>query len=138
MTILNGYCSLTDAKNRVWPSGAEADAFEDILIEEIVMVASRQIDTDTDRRFYTTTVDETRYYKPLWFDCVIPDDIVSVTSLATDPAMDGSFSTVWATTDYDLLPYNAALDGNPYNHIITRPNGRYTFPAGFKSVKVVG
>jgi hypothetical protein len=138
MTITNGYATLAEAKARLWPTGAPVDTSEDTMLEAIIESASRKIDGDTWRRFYTTAADETRYYKPLNFDCILPDDIISITSMAIDTVLDGTFSTVLATTDYELLPYNAALTGEPYNHITLKPMGQYSFPTGYKSVKIVG
>jgi hypothetical protein len=138
MTITNGYVTLAEAKGRLWPTGAPADTSEDTQIEAIIEAASRQIDADCWRRFYTTAADETRYYKPISFDCILPDDIVSITSIAIDQDGNGTFEVTLAATDYELLPYNAVVDGIPYNHIITSPMGNYSFPRGYKSVKIVG
>jgi hypothetical protein len=36
------------------------------------------------------------------------------------------------------MPENAALDGFPYNRIITKPQGAYYFPLRYASVQIVG
>jgi hypothetical protein len=146
MTITNGYCTLDEAKLRLWPSGvsSSADTSDDVEIEGMVETASRQIDDDTGRHFYTTSADETRYYRPLNSTLVLPDDIVSIASggLQTDGDYSGTFATTWATTwattDYQLLPDNATALGLPYNKLARAPLGSYVFPAGYKSVKITG
>ncbi len=139
MTITFGYVTLAEAKARLWPSTAEADTTEDTLIEDLITFASRKIDDDTEHRFYTTAADETRYYTPLWYDCIY-EDIVSITTLQTDEDGDGVFENTWTIDDdYVLLPHNAALDGDCYNKIQIASNGAYRFPANrHSSVKIVG
>jgi len=139
LTITNGYCTLAEVKLRVWPTDAAANSTEDTLLEDMVMAASRTIDNDTSRRFFTTSSDETRTYQATSFDSLCFIDILSVTSLKTDDDGDGVYETTWATTDFFLAPFTAALDGKPYTVIHTTPNGSYTFPVGaYAGVQVVG
>lgn len=138
MTITNGYATLAEAKARLWPAGAAVDTAEDAAIEAIIEAASRKIDGDTWRHFYTTAADETRYYKPINSGCVFPDDIISVTSITVDTVLDGTFATTLAATDYELMPYNAVVRGEPYNHIGLKPLAQNSFPTGYKSVKIIG
>jgi hypothetical protein len=138
MTITNGYCTLAELKSRLWPAGTAPDTIEDTVLEAVITGTSRAIDGYVGRRFFTTTADETRYFKPINFDCVFPDDLISITTLKTDEDADRVFETTWAATDYELLPYNAVLDGMPYNHIAVLPMGNYSFPCGYRSVQIVG
>ena len=139
MTITNGYVTLAEAKGRLWPTGAPADTSEDTMLEDIVMDASRKIDADTGRRFFTTAADEVRTYAARWFDCLSTDDIVSITTLKTDEDGDGVYERTWATTDYTLIPLNAALDGKPYSEIHTSREGDYSFPVGnYPGVEITG
>ncbi len=116
------------------------DPTDDAIIESVVEAVSRWIDNDTGRRFYTTAADETRYYTHDGgdrFQC--PDDIVSITTLGTDDDGDRTYENTWTvTTDYDLEPYNASLDGMPYTSIRVTPTGRYGFPTVRHGVKIVG
>jgi hypothetical protein len=66
------------------------------------------------------------------------DDLVSVTTLKTDEDGDGVFERTWATTDYFLYPYNAALYGAPYTQIKRTVNGAYYFPRFGRYVQIVG
>ena len=137
--ITNGYVTLNEAKARLWPTGAATDAGEDAMIENIIEAASRQVDTDTGRYFYTNAADETRTYQAQWFDCVWTDDIISITTLKTDDDADGTFETTWAVTDYALTPLNAALNGKPYQKVQVKLNGDHTFPVGeYAGVQIVG
>lgn len=137
MTISNGYCTLAELKGRLGIS--LADTGDDGALESVVNAVSRWIDRHCGRRFYSTAVDETRYYTAIDSDWLpLPDDLLSVTSLSTDSDGDRTYETTWASTDYDLEPANASLDGLPYEAIRVAPLGRYTFPTGQKGVKIVG
>lgn len=87
-------------------------------------------------RFYT--VEETRYYTAYQASNVLISDAVSVSSVATDDDGDRTYSQVWATKDYDLLPYNAANRGEPYRELEVAVNGDYGFPLSRRGVKVTG
>lgn len=114
------------------------DAVDDAIVTAVIEAASRQIDDYTNRRFYTTSSDETRYFTAEAADIVFVGDFTSITSLATD---DGTraYATSWAATDYDPEPFNAALDGRPYTQLLASPQGLNSFPAGVaKGVRIVG
>lgn len=137
MAITNGYCTLAELRQRL--SFPSTDTADDGVLEAIVMAVSRWIDRYTGRRFYTTAVDETRYQTAEFATVLFSaDDIISLTTLATDGDGDRVYETTWAVTDYDLEPYNAALDGQPYTRIETAPAGRYGFPTVRRGVKLVG
>jgi hypothetical protein len=137
MTIVNGYCTLVEVKASVTID--TSDVVDDVALEKCIEGASRNIDRYCRRRFFVNSVDETRYYTPTNPNLVLIDDLVSITTLKTDDAGTRAYSTTWATTDYDLFPVNAALDGWPYQSIQTTPNGSYRFyPRYPKSVQVVG
>ena len=133
MAITNGYTTLDDLKAHLGLPGE--DVADDSRLEALIEDVSRWFDKETGRRFYTTDVDETHYYTASWsHTLLLPDDLLSVTTLATD---DGSrtYSTVWAATDYDLEPVNEL----PYWEIRRAPNGSYSFPVGVaRGVKIVG
>jgi len=48
--------------------------------------------------------------------------------VATDPSGRGVFDTVWASTDFQLLPYNAAAGPEPEPWTALRAVGTKTFP----------
>lgn len=133
MTISNGYCSLAEIRARL----ALASTAGDTMLEQIVTSVSRWIDDYTARRFYSAT--ETRYYEAYSSNEIWVDDILAVGSLKTDDNADRTYETTWATTDYDLLPDNASLEGTPYSQIVITPNGSYGFPVGIhKGIQLAG
>ena len=136
MPIVNGYTTLAAIKavKRIGSSDANDDEF----IEDLINAASRYIDNASGRRFHTTTADETRYFSSETGGVVYPGDLLSITTLKTDEDGDRTYEVTWATTDYDLLPDNAALNGRPYVSIELAPNGRYSFPTQRRSVQIVG
>lgn len=118
-----------------------SDVVDDATLESVVTAISRAIDNATGRRFYRNAADETRYYTlgdgdGGTFFC--PDDIGTITTLKTDSDGDRTYEDTWTATDYDLMPYNAALDGWPYLWIEVTPEGDYSFPAMAKGIEIDG
>lgn len=137
MAITNGYCTRNEAKEAL--SIASADTADDVLIDTLVTVASRLIDGYCERFFFAAN--QTRYYTPQDDYFCPTDDLVSVTTLATDDQDDNTYSTTWSATDYRLGPINAALESSPrpYNVIESPVYGTKVFPATIRnSVKVIG
>jgi len=132
MAITNGYTTLTDFKKRIEID----DSLDDGKLETVITAASRFIDNLASRRFYAAT--DTRYYTAELADFLQIDDLLSVTTLKTDNDGDRTYENTWATTDYDLRPFNATLDGWPYRWIETTPNGDYRFPTIAKGVELKG
>lgn len=134
MAINNGYCTLAQVK----ASLNITDNADDDLLELAVETASREIDGACERQFFSTSA--TRIYTPRDSYITDIDDLVSVTSIKTSSAADGTFDTLWLSTDYQLEPLNGIVGGiaTPYNSI--RAVGDYTFPisGGEATVQVVG
>lgn len=126
MSITNGYCTLAELNARL-SSFEEGDEPErDDHLETIIEATSRAIDMEVGHRFYA--VSETRYYTPKDAHKVYVDDLLTVTNLYTDPDGDLDYDYTWTTSDYLLMPANAATDGYPYHYIQRHPNGNYWFP----------
>ena len=115
---------------------ADADQYDDNMLERNVNAISRAIDIITWRRFYAAS--ETRYYTAERSDALIVDDLLSVTTLKTDSDGDRTYEDTWAVTDYDLMPHNATLDGVPYRSLEITPDGDYSFPTIAKGVELAG
>jgi hypothetical protein len=135
MAVNDPYCELDELKERLNRTDP-TDTADDAQLMAMILAASRQIDAQTGDFFYaitagtfTLSADDTGF--------ISTPPLRAVTSLATD---DGTraYLTAWASTDYDLEPENASVWGKPYTGIRTTPNGRYTFPTGAKSVRIVG
>ena len=136
MAITNGYTTLEEYKDRFDVS----DHDDDSDIESVITAVSRSIDSICGQRFFTTAADETRYFSAEWGDWLrLPNRIVSINTLKTDNDNDRVYENSWLTTDYDKMPFNAALDGEPYRWIEVTPNGSYRFPKGVaKGVEIEG
>lgn len=122
MAITNGYCTLAQIKN----SAGITDSVDDDLLELAVEAASREIDGACERQFFQTSA--TRVYTPRDSYVTDIDDLVTVTTIKTSSAADGTFDTTWETTDYQLEPLNGLAGGivSPANSI--RAVGDYNFP----------
>lgn len=124
MAITNGYATLAEVKAAL----RITDTIDDSLLEMAIESASRLLDSYTARSFYTSGTATARYFAAdNDFVCQI-DDATSITEVASDASADGSYDTIWATTDYELLPLNGRVDGLavPYNGL--RAIQDYTFP----------
>lgn len=136
MTILNGYCTLPELKTRfgILPT----DTADDTTLEAIVEAVSREIDSETKTRFWTTAADEVRYYQSIDGETLYTDDIISVTEIAVDTSGNRTYASILAASDYDLLPDNAALDGKPYTWLAATPNGRRGFSTFRRGNRITG
>lgn len=107
MAITNGYATLLDLKLRV---GIDAgDDRETPMLERAIESVSRDIDHHTFQHFFKVT--EARYFAAdtdTWLRFGDFNTLAAVTEVATDNGT-GSFSTVWAPADYQLL----CKDGTP-------------------------
>lgn len=130
------YATVADLKVRL--AIETTDTSHDTDIGDALDAVSRQIDDHCHRFFYQATA-TTMYYTAADSRELTVDDLVSVTTLATDDNESRLWGTTWATTDYDLEPYNAALTGRPYTVIRVPPAGTKEFtPGSLKAVKIVG
>lgn len=130
MAITNGYATLAQVRNELG-SYAVTDTVDDALIELSVEAASRQIDGYCDRKFWQDAALTTREFYADSPICCDTDDISTTTGLIvkTDEDGDGTFeTTLTISTDFILLPPNAADDTpvRPYTEI--RLVGNYYFP----------
>lgn len=136
MAISNGYATLNELKLAI--RIPESDTVDDELLEMAIESASRAIDSYTARNFYSSGT-TTRYYAPNNSRVIETDDIISITSIATQDA-DDAYTVTWATTDYQLEPLNGVVDGKPTPYTKVRAVGNYLFDteAGEATVKIVG
>ena len=142
MTITNGYATLAEYKNWIASRGQAGvvgtDATDDTVIESIVEMASRYIDRMTNRKFYLSSADETRYYKSLSNSHVSIDGFGALTSVSVDYDGTKNYTALVAITDYETLPVNAALDGLPFTGLEIGYYSSNYFPAFGRGIKVIG
>lgn len=122
------YCPIEALKSRI--GLATTHTTTNFELHAACFSASRWVEQYCDRHFYRTT-SQVRTFEPWDWRCLtLPafNDLVSVTSLKADTSGDGSYATTWATTDYQLLPYNpaAAPEQRPYDEL--RAIASNTFP----------
>jgi hypothetical protein len=129
---MNAYADVTTLKSASFMNKSDTD--EDAQLRKMLEMASRQIDKYCRRHFYT--YEETRYYPGAGDTLMIPDDILSISSLKTDDDGDGTFENTFTTTDYTLFP----LNGFPKLWVELSDNPDFShFAAGIrKGVEVVG
>lgn len=130
------------------------DTQDDALIARVITSASRSVDLYTKRQYGATATAEARYYSP-WFDedlnrwVAYIDDIMTVAALAVaiDDDDDNTFSASLTSSEYVLLPRNAAQKSRPWTRIsilnsahsqpLRRPESlRITATYGWTSVPV--
>lgn len=135
MTMTNPYASLAEVKAAL----RITDSIDDSLLEMAIEAGSRALDAYTARSFYNAGT-ASRYFVATNDYLTTIDDAVSISEVATDFSADGTYDTVWAANDYEILPLNGRVDGLvvPYNGL--RAIGDYTFPLynGEGLVKVTG
>ena len=103
--------------------------YANLDMETAVVAASRAIDNLCNRMPFgflsVGTADEpvTRYYIPEHARKLNVDDLQSVVALATDDNADGTYSTVWLPTDYQLRRAGRLnADDWPYDEITVDRN----------------
>lgn len=135
---MSDYLTVSDFKARAYPEGI-IDSVNDVVIGNVIEGVSRLIDTECQRQFFTTA-NTTMYFTRVDPFCVLIADFTAITTVATDDAGDRTYSATWASSDYDLEPYNAPLlaQPEPYTKIVVSPNGGRRFPDYTRGVKVVG
>ena len=131
MPITNGYATLQQIKSAV----RITDAIDDALLEMAVESASRMIDAECDRSFFSSGT-ATRDFVPSDPYTVDTDDLTSIVSVKLDDAGDGLFPITLAVTDYQTEPLNQRVSGNPYPIYRLRMIGDYLLPIWGKQATV--
>lgn len=122
MAITNGYCSL----NQIKAALRITDAVDDALLEMAVESASRMIDSECDRNFFSTSA--TRDFVPSDSYTVDTDDLTAITSVKIDDQGDLTFLTTLAVSDYQAEPVNQRVSGNAFPIYRLRMIGDYLLP----------
>lgn len=138
MRTTNCYATLAEFKAKFFPAGV-TDTADDTSILNVLESISRSIDRLWEGRHYYPRA-ATRYFTADSAKLMLADDLLSVTTFKTDSDGDRTYETTWASTDYDLEPYNALAlaPPRPYTRIVPSPNGTQRFPSTRKGIEVVG
>lgn len=114
MTITNGYLTQAEALAYVGQNLVQDTS----LLDDVVTSSSRLIDRYCGRTFFQVTEARTFATDDIYSLRMGPfDDLVSITTLKTDPTGAGTYSTTIGATAYQLLPYNAPTAEEPYTLI---------------------
>ena len=113
------------------------DSLDDETVEDALEAASRSIDNYCNTQFWQTAAGATRVFDTCDSWSLRIGDAVAVTQVATDTNSDGTFETIWAATDFQLLPLNPAMapEQEPYTEI--RAIGAFTFPAATRRLGLI-
>lgn len=124
MSITNGYCTLNEMKAALRiPTG---DNIDDSLLEMAVESASRMIDSECDRNFFS--VSATRDFVPSDALTVDTDDLTEITSVKLDDSGDLTFGITLETSDFQTEPVNQRVSGNAFPIYRLRMIGDYLLP----------
>jgi hypothetical protein len=133
MAITNGYATLTQIKSALRiPS---ADTIDDAMLEMAIESASRMIDAECDRNFYSSGT-ATRDYLPNDEYTVDTDDLTQIVSVRIDSDGDQTFTITLAESDYQAEPLNQRVSGNAYPIYRLRMIGDYLLPIWGKQATV--
>ncbi len=140
----NWYCALADLRERLaLPASARTDL--DDQIGRIISEVSRQFDLECGRVFFVSH--DTRQftysaYPGTLRESLLPDDLLAIdeNGMRTDPSGTRTYPTIWATTDYDLLPTEAPFQSPPapYWRIGLRPFVSLYFPSYPLGIQTAG
>jgi hypothetical protein len=127
------YCTIANVKaaDRLNITSTASDT----ILTDLAEAVSRWIDGQCGRHFYSEAT--SRYFTAQDHATLYCDDISTSSSLTvyTDVNGDGTFETTWATTDYNLAPYNPA-SGWPYQSIERAYLGVNYWPTHRRGVKI--
>lgn len=129
------YCTPAALKSRL----GITDSADDYEVHAACFSASRSIEQYCERTFWRSPTGTARTFEPKSMYCVkLPEfnDLVSVSTLATDTSGDGVYDVTWSASDYQLLPYNpsAAPEQRPYTEI--RAVGGQVFPTDYSYTRM--
>jgi len=111
MALGDSYATLADFKQYYDEKALATQGTKyDALITQILGAASRMVDRYCDRQFNLAATESVRYFKSDYTDIwnLKLDDFVQSSGfqITTDNSGTGTFTTVWVSSDYELLPLN--------------------------------
>lgn len=145
MAIGDNYATDAELKSRLGIS----DANDDVAIAAAMSTSSRNVEKYCRRQFNDSEAVSARRYYPLSREIVLVDDFHTTTGLVveTDVDDDGTYETLWASSDYECFPLGGVRDGVtgwPYWKLravdaycfydTRRPNVRVTARWGWEAV----
>lgn len=133
MAITNGYATLAQMKSSIRiPS---ADTIDDAMLEMAVESASRMIDAECDRNFFSSGT-ATRDFVPSDAHVVDTDDLTEIVSVKLDDQGDLTFLITLQTSDFQAEPVNQRVSGNAFPIYRLRMIGDFLLPIYGKQATV--
>jgi hypothetical protein len=126
--LQRNYCTVEELKSRL--GMAATDTADDFEIRLAVDTASREIDDWCQDQFWRSTATRTFTADCAYLLDLGPYPLISVTTLKTDQAGDGTFETTWSASDYQLLPLNVTTLAEPKPYRQIKSVASNTFPYG--------
>jgi hypothetical protein len=111
------------------------DALDDTLLEMAVESASRMIDAECDRNFFSAGT-ATRDFTPNDEYTVDVDDLTSIVSVKLDDAGELTYLITLETNDFQTEPLNQRVSGNFFPISRLRMVGEYLLPIYKKQATV--
>lgn len=131
--MLADYITLPQFKAYTFASGtvAQANPQQDAIMSVAITGASRAIERYCSRVFNTST--GSRVFEATCTSWIEVDDIsvAAGVTVSHDTANDGTYETVWASTDYELRPLNGRLNGMPWPYTEIHAVGNQSFPVTY-------
>lgn len=119
------YCTPNELKSR--KGIQQSDQLDDLEIMAACMAATAGIELDCDRVF--TRAAGVRTFAATDTETLDRIDLVSVTTLKTDPAGDATFGVTWSASDYQLMDHDALWKpGGPWAYTSIDAIGSPAFP----------
>jgi hypothetical protein len=131
------YVELEEIKSSIELSG---QSFADGDLQDALLAASRDVDGICHRRFYPDAdAAQVRYYSPRHSGWQEIDDLITLTSVASDYDGDGTFEQTWVeNTDFTLEPLNSVANARPFERLCRHPRSSFCFSPYPRSLKVTG
>lgn len=141
MALYPDYVTTAELKSHL---GGVTGSSQDTALGIAITAASRAIDHYTNRQFGLNGSAVARVYT---YKCeciegrpaISLDDIQTTTGLAVafDLDDDGDWEqSLTLSTDFDLWPWNAAVDGKPWTHLVLRSTSVAGFPYSARGIQV--
>lgn len=128
---MTAYATVEDLSARLSADGTAVSSLHDGELQDALDAAHVLVDGHCGRTFARSDTATARKFEPEDSGCLDVDDFWTTSGLviATDTGDSGSYTTTWASTDYELEPANGivnGLTGFPYTEI--RAVGGLWFP----------
>ncbi len=112
MALGDPYATLAQLKTRLASSGvAWPDTNDDTALTNALATATLDIEGVCGRQFNLATAHSTRIYYPDDLATIYTEDFTTLTQLAFDFSNSGTYSTIVASSNYQLEPLNGVIDG---------------------------